>query len=121
MVHIGQNIAKIRGLKLMTQKEIAASVNLSQPEYSRIEQKAEVDDDILDLIATALGVSKEAILSFRDDSVFTNNIYEQNNSISQVYFQSNPIETIVALYERLLKEKDELIKLKDEELKNHKK
>lgn len=109
MDHLGQNIARLRGMRRMTQKEMASKLKLTQPEYSRIEQKAQIDDDLLSRIAEALEVSPEMIREFKEAAIFTNNVYEQNNTISQVYFQSNPIEKIVELYEKLLKEKDVII------------
>ena len=118
-MHIGQNIARIRGMKRQTQKEIAAKLELSQSEYSRIEQKEQVDDDLLHRIAAALEVTPEIIREFREEAIFTNNIYDQNSNINQVYFQFNSIEKIIELYdekvallERLLqseREKNELL------------
>lgn len=117
MVHLGQNIARIRGMRRMTQKEIASRLNIGQSEYSRIEQKAQIDDDLLEKISVALEVSSEIIKEFKEDSIFTNNVYEQNNTISQVYFQTNPLDKIVELYERLLKEKDMEIEIYKKQLK----
>jgi transcriptional regulator with XRE-family HTH domain len=109
MAHLGENIARIRGMRRMTQKEVAGKIMIGQSDYSRIEQKAQIEDDLLEKIAKALEVSSDMIREFREEAIFTNNVYEQNNSISQIYFQTNPIDKIVELYERMLKEKDELI------------
>lgn len=111
MVHLGKNVARLRGMKRLTQKEMASLLNLSQPEYSRIEQKEKIDDTLLEQIASALEVTPEIIKEFREEAIFTNNIYDQNNSINQVYFQFNPIEKIVQLYEQIIKDKDEIIEL----------
>ena len=121
MQHLGSNIARIRGLRRLTQKEVADKLKITQPEYSRLENKEKIDDDPLEKIAQALEVPIEVIKNFKEDAVFTNNIYDQNNSINQVYFQFNPIEKIVELYEQVLKEKNEVIKSKDEVIEMFKK
>jgi transcriptional regulator with XRE-family HTH domain len=111
MVHLGQNIARLRGMRRWTQKEMCAKLNIAQPEYSRLEKKELIDDELIERIAIALEVSPEIIKEFREEAIFTNNIYEQNNTISQVYFQTNSLETIIELYNKLLKEKDEVIEM----------
>jgi len=111
MVHLGNNIAKLRGIKRIPQKEMAAKLKLSQPEYSRIEQKSNIDDDLLERVAKALEISPDIIREFREEAIFTNNVYEQNNTISQVYFQTNPLDKIVELYETIIRQKDEVIEM----------
>jgi transcriptional regulator with XRE-family HTH domain len=54
MVHLGNNIAKLRGFRRMPQKDIAQRLGLTQQEYSRIESKDLVDDDLLERIAVEL-------------------------------------------------------------------
>ena len=43
-------------------------------------------------------------------------LYEKNYTISQIYFHTNPLDKIVELYDKLLKEKDAVIEM----LKNQK-
>ncbi len=113
MGHLGNNIAKLRGMKQQTQKEIAAKLNLSQSEYSKIEQKAEIDDDLLSLIASAIGITPEALKNFNEDAVIFN-IQNMNDNAANYQYHFNPIDKVVELYERLLKEKEEMLKQKDE-------
>jgi transcriptional regulator with XRE-family HTH domain len=111
MVHLGQNIARLRGMRRMTQKEMAAKLELAQPEYSRIEQKAEIDEDLLALIATALEVTPEAIKNFNENAVFNNFSCNFSEGSANTIYQMNPIEKIIELYEAVIKEKDAMIAL----------
>jgi len=122
MTNIGKNIAKIRGMRRLTQKEMAAKLVLAQPEYSKIEQKAEIDDDLLERIAIVLEVSPEAIKNFNEDSAINiiSNILNDHAAMINNYpiFNFNPIDKLIEivdenrkLYEQLLKEKDNVISL----------
>jgi transcriptional regulator with XRE-family HTH domain len=128
MAHIGQNIAKLRGIRRMTQKEMASKTGLFQPEYSKLEQKEEIDDDLLAIIAAALDVTPEAIRKFNEEAVINivSNILNDNSAIISNYpiINLNPIDKLIEvieenkkLYERLLQEKDEKIELYKKQLK----
>lgn len=127
MAHIGKNIAKLRGLRRLTQKEMAAKINLAQPEYSKIEQKAEIDDDLLMLIANALDVTPDAIKNFNEEAAvnFISSTLTLNDNASSFnnypIYNFNLIEKFLEmieenkqLYERLLKEKEDVIAQKDD-------
>ncbi|HTN08216.1 hypothetical protein [Agriterribacter sp.] len=67
-------------------------------------------------MANALGVSADAIRNFNEEATFNIIANTYHNHSSSVNYQLNPIEKIIelyqekiALYERMLKEKDELI------------
>lgn len=120
--HIGRNISRIRELREMKQEALAQAIGVSQQTISTIENSETVDDEKLQQIAEALGVSAEAIKAFSEEGFFNiiNNTYHNNSSdnstliASSVNYQPtfNTIEKIVELYERLLQaEKD-----KNEEL-----
>lgn len=123
--HIGRKISRIRELRGIKQETLATELGLSQQTISRLEQSETIEDDVLAKVATALGVSPEAIKNYSDEAVIYNiqNNYEgSNNHGANVghQFNFNPIEKIVELYdekvallERLLqaeKEKNELLK-----------
>jgi transcriptional regulator with XRE-family HTH domain len=121
MSHIGENIAKLRGLRRMTQKEMAAKVGLVQPVYSKIEQKEEIDDDLLKKIANALEVSPEAIKNFNEADLINNiSCHFNDNAVNTVY-NFNPMEKIIELYQTIINEKDETIKNKNEVIELYKK
>ncbi|RYJ40002.1 XRE family transcriptional regulator [Flavobacterium anhuiense] len=114
--HIGRNISRIRELRGMKQEALAIAIGMSQQTISNIEGSETVDDEKLNVIATALGVSVDSIKSFSDEGVvnYFNNVYD--NDITDSIFNANaiectfnPIDKIVELYERLVQaEKDKV-------------
>ncbi len=59
-LHIGRKISRICELRGMKQEALAAELGISQQAVSKIEQSAEVEEESLNKIAKALGVSVEA-------------------------------------------------------------
>ena len=113
MVHIGNNIAKLRGFRRLPQKDVATKLNLSQQEYSKIESKAQIDDDLLDRIAEIIDFPSEIIKGL-DSGITIQSCNQQGGNSENIstgtYNQYNS-EKIVELYEKLLKEKDEIIEM----------
>ncbi|CAD0001624.1 helix-turn-helix domain-containing protein [Flavobacterium salmonis] len=116
--HIGRNISRIRELRGMKQEALAAAIGVSQQSVSNIEGSEIVDEEKLNAIAEALGVTSEAIKNYSDETVFNiiGNTYHDNASSLNYNCSFNPIDKIVqlydekiALYERMLKEKDEMM------------
>ena len=115
-LHIGRKISKIRELRGMKQEALASLMGVSQQAISKIEQSPEVEDLALEKIATALGVTVEAIKNFSDEAAL--NYFNTFNDNSTGAFNNfnctfNPIDKVVELYERLLaseREKVELLK-----------
>lgn len=117
--HIGKKISRIRELRGKKQEALAIELGISQQSVSNIEQSETIDDEKLKEIASALGVSPEAIKNFSDDAIFNyfSNFYD--NSTGQVYNSNctfNPLDKLMdayeenkKLYERLLQaEKDKI-------------
>lgn len=109
MRHLGENVARLRSFRRIPQKDIAAKLDLSQSEYSRIEKKEQIDDDLLEKIAKAIDFPVEVIREL--DSNSTQSIHNSGSITDSIFYQNNPIEKIVELYERLLKEKDDVIEM----------
>jgi len=111
--NIGHKIERIRELKGIKQESLATAIGVTQQAISKIEQSETVDDEKLKKIADALGVSIEAIKNYNEDAVLSliqnNNDSSTNNFL--IGYQYNPVEKIVELYERMLKEKDEIIEM----------
>ncbi len=113
--HIGRNISRIRELRGMKQEALAIAIGMSQQTISNIEGSETLDDEKLNVIAEALGVSADAIKNYSDEVVL-NNI--QNNHEGSVIHSGptvnhnctfNPLDKIVELYERLVQaEKDKV-------------
>lgn len=113
--HICRNISRIRELRGMKQEALAMAIGVSQQTISNIEGSEIVEDDKLQEISKALGVSSDAIKNYSDEAVF-NNI--QNNYDGSVVHTGptvnhnctfNPLDKVVELYERLVQaEKDKI-------------
>lgn len=106
--HIGRNISRIRELRGMKQEALAIAIGTTQQTVSNIEGSEVVDDEKLQAIAEALGVSAEAIKNYSDEVVL-NNI--QNNYEGSLIHSGptvnhnctfNPLDKVVELYERLV-------------------
>lgn len=104
--HIGRKIARIRELRGMKQETLAEELGISQQSISHIEQSETLEDDKLQRVARALGVSKEVIENFSEERAinFFNNFYDhsapQGNSFNQgMYPTFNPLDKLVEAYE----------------------
>ena len=103
----------------MKQEALAADLGVNQQVISKIEKQEEIEEGLLNQIASVLGISAEVIKDFDVEKAIYNinnirdNTFEQGStSIAQ---QFNPLDKIVELYERLLqseREKVELLKNK---------
>ena|ERR1700753_1659060 len=120
-LHIGRKIARIRELRGMKQEALASELGISQQAVSKIEQSDKIEEEVLEKLAVALGVSPDAIKNYSDEAVIYNiqNNYEGstlNHSSNYQYNHActfNPIEKVVELYERLLtaeREKSDMLK-----------
>jgi len=107
MAHLGQNIARLRGFRKLPQKEMASKLGMAQQTYSAVESKAEIEEDLLDRIAIALDFPVQAIKELDSQSVLSVN--QKGGNTGSVFYQYNPNEKMIELYERMLKEKDDII------------
>ena len=113
--HIGRNIQRIREYLDMKQEALAADLGVSQNIISKIEKEPEIEEGLLNQLASALGISAEEIKAFDEEKAIYNinnirdNTFEQGStSIAQ---QFNPVDKIIELYERLLQSEREKIEL----------
>ena len=109
-MHIGRNIAKLRAVKGYKQEEFAKLLKISQQALSRLENKKEVDEDMLKLVADKLEVPVEAIQAFNSDSFINNfnqKVEQVNNQVETINI--NPFEKIEELYKQIIKDKDKII------------
>ncbi|MCE7054413.1 helix-turn-helix domain-containing protein [Algoriphagus sp. AGSA1] len=124
-IHHGRNIKRFREMMGIKQEALAFELgeDWSQKKISLLEQKEEIEDGLLRQVADILKVPAEAIKMFDEEQVVNiisntvnNNDNATGNSLYSYYPTFNPIDKIVqlydekiALYERMLKEKDEMI------------
>ncbi|MBN8675393.1 MAG: helix-turn-helix transcriptional regulator [Chitinophagales bacterium] len=111
-IHEGRNVKRIREILGVKQDVLALELGISQQAISALEQKEALDKDMLEKIGKALKVSPDAIRSFQEEAVINNisctfHDFHDNSSV----FQFNPVDKIIELYDKLLKEKDEKIAL----------
>tara|TARA_R110000822_G_scaffold212144_1_gene347612 strand:+ start:220 stop:648 length:429 start_codon:yes stop_codon:yes gene_type:complete len=118
--HIGRKIGRIRELRGMKQEALAMELGISQQSVSLIEQSETIEEEKLEKVAKALGVTAEAIKNFSDEAVFNiiSNTYNNSSSDSSTIIASslnyqptfNPIDKIMELVEENKKLYQELLK-----------
>lgn len=107
--HIGLNIRNIRLLRGMKQATFAKELGIAQQNVSKMEKKKKLTDEQVEQAAKILQTTTEAIKNFDENGMIQNNLF--NDQVNNF----NPIEKVVDLYERLLKEvKDENLRLRAE-------
>ncbi|MDR2147842.1 MAG: helix-turn-helix transcriptional regulator [Tannerella sp.] len=117
--HHGHNVRRLRDLLGIKQDVIAASINMSQQNFSKLEQKEIIDPETLERIATVLNIPVEVIKNFNEEgaiNIISSTLHDNSGSV--MYNPTfNAIDKIVELYEKLLAEKDKTIFLLEEMLK----
>jgi transcriptional regulator with XRE-family HTH domain len=115
-IHQGHNIKRIREMLGIKQDALAIDLGLTQQAVSLLEQKETLDAPTLDRVAKVLGVTSDTIKTFSEETIAFQ-IQTMNDNSQAIYqYNFNPIDKLVELYEenkrlyeRMLKEKDELI------------
>jgi transcriptional regulator with XRE-family HTH domain len=114
-VHEGRNVKRIREILGIKQDALAMDLGLSQQAISQLEQKEALDSEMLSKIAAVLKVPVDAIKNFDEQAainIISTTFNSHDNSTSLAYqssFTFNPIDKIIELYERMLKDKNEMI------------
>ena len=119
-VHHGRNIRRLREILNIKQDAIAAELKISQQAMSKLEQKKEIDDDMLERVSNALNIPVDSVKNFNEESavnIIANTFNDSSSSVGYNY-TFNPIEKITELYERLLKAEQEKIAWLERQLKN---
>jgi len=126
----GANVRRWREWRNINQDVLADQIGVSQATLSLYEKKEKLEPEILDKIAKALDIPIEAITELEQGTAINifSGTWNDNASNSVNYNPTfNPIDKVVelydekiALYERMLKEKDEAISLLHEVLKEKK-
>ncbi|OPB99124.1 transcriptional regulator [Elizabethkingia meningoseptica] len=123
-IHQGRNIKRFREMLGIKQEALAFELgdDWNQKKISLLEQKESVEKDILEQVAKILRVPTEAIENFDEEQAVNiiSNTASFDNCQQPAFFNNqpsfNPIDKVVelydekiALYERMLKEKDEMM------------
>ncbi|QDH77861.1 helix-turn-helix transcriptional regulator [Echinicola soli] len=124
-IHQGRNIKRFREMLGIKQDALAHEMgeDWSQKKISLLEQKESIEESILKQVAEILQIPVEAIQNFDEEqavniisNTVNNSDHATGNSLYSYYPTFNPIDKIVQLYdekielyERMLKEKDEMV------------
>ncbi|GAE84241.1 transcriptional regulator [Bacteroides reticulotermitis JCM 10512] len=105
----------------MSQTELGQLLGITKQAVSKIEQNETIDDDRLDQIASALGVTVDGLKEYNEETILynTNNFYENcgvKTAVGNNQTLNNfPIEQAIELFEKLLdKQKEQFDTLKKE-------
>jgi transcriptional regulator with XRE-family HTH domain len=121
-IHQGRNVKRFREMLNIKQEALAYDLgnDWNQKKISMLEQKDVIEDNLLKQISAVLKIPVEAFQNFDEEQAV--NLISCNFSDNAMFnnrievFNNNPIEEIkklheekIALYERMLKEKDEMM------------
>lgn len=123
----GANVRRWREWRNINQDVLAEQIGVSQATLSGYEKRDKLEQEVLDKIAKALDIPVEAITELEQGTAINIINAHDNQSIVNYNPTFNPIDKIVelydkkiALYERMLKEKDQAISLLHDILKDKK-
>lgn len=113
-MHIGHNIKRIReiqGIKQETFGQLCRN-RYSQQRISDFENMVDLDEALLEELATALGVTSEFVRSFKDENVIYNiqhsHVFNDHSSNSsqhtQPTFNNDGSDKLIALLEKFIED-----------------
>ncbi|WP_407476588.1 helix-turn-helix domain-containing protein [Elizabethkingia anophelis] len=121
-IHQGRNVKRFREMLGIKQDALAYELgeDWNQQKVSLLEQKETIETQLLQQISAVLKIPVEAIQNFDEEqaiNIISSTFHDTQGLINySPVFNNNPIEKIVqlhdekiALYERMLKEKDEMM------------
>lgn len=121
-IHQGRNIKRFREMLGIKQEGLALELgdDWNQRKVSLLEQKEEIEADLLKQVADVLKVPVEAIMNFDEEAainIVSNTFQDFKDNASGINYNCdlnfNPVDKVVELFERLLeseKEKTRLMK-----------
>lgn len=122
-IHQGRNVKRFREMLGIKQEALAYDLgeDWNQKKISILEQKEVIEDNLLKQISNSMKIPLEAFQNFDEEqavNVIANTFNTNDNAIGLIVKNNNPIEKIIqlheekiALYERMLKEKDEMMSM----------
>lgn len=123
-IHEGRNVKRFREMLGIKQDSLAFELgeDWNQQKISLLEQKESIDPSLLQQISDTMKIPVEAFKNFNEEqavNIIASTIHNHDQSAVIQYnpvVNVNPIEKIIqlheekiALYERMLKEKDEMM------------
>ncbi|WP_144604722.1 helix-turn-helix domain-containing protein [Algoriphagus algorifonticola] len=119
-IHHGRNIKRFREMMGIKQEALAFELGpeWSQKKISLLEQREEIEEELLRQVGEILQIPVEAIKKFDEEQAVTviSSTFNDNSSVVNKNPIFNPVDQLlklheekIALYERMLKEKDEMM------------
>ena len=121
-IHQGRNVKRFREMLGVKQEALAFDLgnDWNQKKISMLEQKDVIEEDMLRQISDALKIPVEAFQNFDEEqaiNIISNTFHDTQGLINySPTFNNNSIDKLIqlheekiALYERMLKEKDEMM------------
>lgn len=121
-IHQGRNVKRFREMLGIKQEALALDLgnDWNQKKISLLEQKEEIDENLLNAISKALKIPIEAFQNFDEEQAINiiSNTFNDETFIgnSGGTYNINPLQEIIklheekiSLYERMVKEKDEMM------------
>ncbi|QSB25082.1 helix-turn-helix transcriptional regulator [Flavobacterium sp. CLA17] len=121
-IHQGRNVKRFREMLNIKQEALAYDLgeDWNQKKISMLEQKDVIEDRLLKQISAVLKIPVEAFQNFDEEqaiNIISNTFHDTQGLINySPTFNNNPIDKLIqlheekiALYERMLKEKDEMM------------
>ncbi|PXW16094.1 helix-turn-helix protein [Chryseobacterium sp. CBTAP 102] len=127
-IHQGRNVKRFREMLGIKQEALALDLGdeWSQKKISLLEQKETIEDPLLQKISEVLKIPVEAFQNFDEEqavNIIASNFHD--NATGVIVNNYNPIDKIIqlheekiALYERMLKEKDDMMTRLEELIKS---
>ncbi|CAM3574386.1 helix-turn-helix transcriptional regulator [Elizabethkingia occulta] len=121
-IHQGRNVKRFREMLGIKQDALAFDLgeDWNQKKISLLEQKEIIEDPLLKKISEVLKIPVEAFQNFDEEQAINiiSNTFDNCQQPASIFYNStiNPVEQLIkvheekiALYERMLKEKDEMM------------
>ena len=116
IVHQGRAVRRLREILGKEQKDLAIGLGVTQQAISLLEGKETIDPKMLSDVAKVLNIPADAIKNFDEDAavnIISNTFTDFKDNASAINSNCNltfnPVDKIVELYERMIKERDEII------------
>ena len=116
-IHQGRNVKRFREMLGIKQEALASELgeDWNQKKISMLEQKEIIEPSLLEQVAKALKVPKEAIENFDEEkavNIIANTFHDEASAYNENYkCNFNPIDKIVELYEALIKSEKEKVEM----------
>lgn len=116
-IHQGRNVKRFREMLGIKQEALAFDLgdDWNQKKISLLEQKDVIEGPLLKKISEVLKIPVEAFQNFDEEqaiNIISNTFHDgsiAHATAENIQCTFNPIDKMVELYERMLKEKDEMI------------